>query len=199
VEDTPGSGPLVKRHQFYRIRLRAWLNGGQPIQLSPMGLLDEMVLLDQGATLITTVRIDRVDLINGLFYGVEGMRIGGTRKLKISPHLAYGARGVPDMVPPNSVFLVEITVLEGRNGIVSDWPPILNGVRVPYDAPISSLRELVNSGPLTAGPQLQHSAIRKITKAARFSKIYAFRRIRTSDVLRLRPSAGTLVARRPVR
>jgi len=48
-----------------------------------------------------------------LFYGVEGMRVGGTRRLEIAPHLAYGERGVPGSVPPNAMLIVEITILEG--------------------------------------------------------------------------------------
>ena len=50
--------------------------------------------------------------MNGLFYGVEAMRIGGTRRLEISPHLAYGDRGVPGVIPPAAVLTAEITILE---------------------------------------------------------------------------------------
>jgi FKBP-type peptidyl-prolyl cis-trans isomerase len=64
--------------------------------------------------LITDVRLDREFLINGLFYGIEGMRIGGTRKLKISPHLAYGEKGIPDTIPSNAVLIFEVTILEER-------------------------------------------------------------------------------------
>jgi hypothetical protein len=59
-----------------------------------------------------------VFLINGLFYGVEGMSVGGTRRLKISPQLGYGERGVPGVIPPNSVLNAEITILEERNSSV---------------------------------------------------------------------------------
>jgi len=65
--------------------------------------------------LVTDVRLDRVFLFNGLFYGVEGMRVGGTRRLKISPHLGYGAKGLPGVVPPNSVLIAEITILATRD------------------------------------------------------------------------------------
>ena len=58
------------------------------------------------------MRIDRRSLINGLFYGVEGMRIGGTRRLEIAPHMAYGDRGVPDRIPPGAMLIAEITFLE---------------------------------------------------------------------------------------
>ena len=73
------------------------------------------VLEDEGRTLVTDVRIDRVFLINGLFYGVEGMCVGGTRRLRISPQLGYGEKGLPGVIPPNSVLNAEVTILEEHN------------------------------------------------------------------------------------
>ncbi len=69
-------------------------------------------LEDDGQTLITEVRIDRRSLVSGLFYGVEGMHVGGTRRLEIAPHLAYGDRGVPAVIPASAVLTAEITILE---------------------------------------------------------------------------------------
>jgi FKBP-type peptidyl-prolyl cis-trans isomerase len=63
-------------------------------------------------TLITEVRLDRRSLVSGLFYGVEGMRVGGTRRLKIRPQLAYGDRGVPGVIPAGPLLIAEITILE---------------------------------------------------------------------------------------
>lgn len=115
LDDVPGDGPPIERQHVYRIRLRMWLNKGEPIRWkSPWGQLDHARLDDEGRTLTTCVRIDRRSLMNGLFYGVEGMHIGGTRRLKISPHLAYGERGVPDVVPANAVVIAEITFVEER-------------------------------------------------------------------------------------
>ena len=97
-------------------RLRMWLNKGDPIRWrEPWGSIEHAALEDEGLTLVTDVRLDRVFLFNGLFYGVEGMRVGGTRRLKISPHLGYGAKGLPGVVPPNSVLIAEITILATRD------------------------------------------------------------------------------------
>jgi len=52
--------------------------------------------------------------MSGLFYGVEGMRVGGTRKLPISPHLAYGECGVSGIIHSKAVLIVEIQILEER-------------------------------------------------------------------------------------
>jgi len=113
TDDIPGAGPLVERRRTYQVRVRLRLNKGDAIRWkAPWGLTKRARLEDDGATLITDVRIDRVNLINGLFYGIEGMRVGGTRKLRISPHMAYRERGIPGVIPENAVLLAEISILE---------------------------------------------------------------------------------------
>lgn len=115
LEDIPGSGPEVERQRVYLLRLKLWLNKGDPIRWkSPWGLTDRARLEDDGETLIADLRLDRDHLINGLFYGIEGMRIGGTRRLKISPHLAYGKRGIPGLIPEDAVVVAELSILEER-------------------------------------------------------------------------------------
>lgn len=115
LADVPGSGPEVRRQHVYLMRLKFWLNKGDPVRWkSPAGFVDRARLEDDGETLVADLRVDRENLVNGLFQGIQGMRIGGTRKLKISPHLAYGERGVPGMVPADAVIVVEVVVLEER-------------------------------------------------------------------------------------
>jgi FKBP-type peptidyl-prolyl cis-trans isomerase len=69
-----------------------------------------------GETLITEVRIDRRSLVSGLFYGCRRhARVGGTRRLGIAPHLAYGDRGVPGVIPAGAMLTAEIRILEARD------------------------------------------------------------------------------------
>jgi hypothetical protein len=115
LADMPGTGDLVRRQHKYRIRLRLWLNRGEAVRWqTAWGPVGVARLDDNGETLITEIRMDRRSLVNGLFYGVEGMRIGGTRRLEIAPHLAYGDRGVPGVIPADAMLTAEITILEGR-------------------------------------------------------------------------------------
>ena len=112
LEDVPGTGPPVRRQQHYRIRLRLWLNHGEPVRWpAPWGPVDAARLEDDGETLVTEVRVNRGQLASGLFYGLDGMRVGGRRRLKIAPHLGFADRGVPDVIPPNAALTAEITVL----------------------------------------------------------------------------------------
>jgi hypothetical protein len=112
LDDVEGDGALVQRQQVYQMQIRMWLNQGQPIVWQrPWGMIDRARLEDEGKTLITDLRVDRENLFNGLFYGIQGMRVGGSRKLKISPHLAYGERGIEGLIPANAVVIVEVTVL----------------------------------------------------------------------------------------
>jgi len=116
LEDIPGSGEPVRRQHNYLIRLRLWLHRGEPVRWqTPSGPVGVARLEDHGETLITEVRIDRRSLVSGLFYGVEGMRIGGTRRLEIAPHLAYAERGVPGVIPAGALLIAEITVLESHD------------------------------------------------------------------------------------
>ena len=92
-----------------------WLNQGEPVRWEqPWGMIDRARLEDDGATLITDLRIDRENLFAGLFQGIDGMRIGGRRKLKISPHLAYGERGIPGRIPAQAVVIAEIEFISER-------------------------------------------------------------------------------------
>ncbi len=115
LDDVRGDGGPVRRQHVYRIRLRLWLHKGDPVRwAAPWGPVDAARLEDDGTSLVTDVRIDRSQLVGGLLYGVAGMRVGGTRWLEIAPHLAYGDRGVPGIIPPGALLTVELTVLEPR-------------------------------------------------------------------------------------
>ncbi len=51
-------------------------------------------------------------VIQGWVLGLQGMKVGGKRRLWVPAHLAYGERQIGTMIPPNSDLCFDIELLE---------------------------------------------------------------------------------------
>lgn len=122
LEELPGDGEFVQRQHEYILSIRLTLNKGQVLASPPLSFyLDGNQKQHDDGFLDHCARIDRGCLIPGLFYAVEGMRIGGHRKVAISPHLAYGYKGIPDRIPANAKLIAEIKVLREVDAGKTRW------------------------------------------------------------------------------
>ena len=77
VSESEGIGPTVKKGDTVTVLLNGWLNQGRPIQ----------------ENYVCEVVVGGRDVIPGIEYSLEGMKQGGKRKVKISPHLGYKETG----------------------------------------------------------------------------------------------------------
>lgn len=50
-------------------------------------------------------------VIRGMELGLQGMRVGGTRKITIPSDLGYGAAGVEGVIPPSATLIFTIELL----------------------------------------------------------------------------------------
>ncbi len=95
VEETPGDGPELKKGDRVRLRYDIQLNRGD--------------FLARDRDEVWTVG-DR-EVVAGFRYGLEGMRAGGTRRFRASPHLCYRDVEV-GIIPKSAVLVVDIKCVE---------------------------------------------------------------------------------------
>lgn len=57
-----------------------------------------------------TIQLARQNVIEGWFWGIQGMRKGGIRSLVVPPHLAYGSTGISGIIPKDATlrFVIEL-------------------------------------------------------------------------------------------
>lgn len=100
IEDiVAGEGALAEAGQFVSVHYTGWLTDGKKFDSSK----DRNDPFRFG--------LGRRQVIAGWDEGVQGMKVGGTRKLTIPPALGYGARGAGAAIPPNATLVFEVELL----------------------------------------------------------------------------------------
>lgn len=92
-----------------------------------------------------TYALDRQEVIEGFDTSVLGMRVGGTRSVRVPPALAFGCRGTED-IPSNSVVLFDLRLLSIDRVQIQEITPGTGATADPDDAAV-----VTYSGRLTDG------------------------------------------------
>jgi FKBP-type peptidyl-prolyl cis-trans isomerase len=94
-----GTGATAQAGQTVSVHYSGWLENGKKFDSS----------FDRGQSFSFPLGTGRV--IKGWDEGVQGMRVGGKRKLIIPANLGYGARGAGGAIPPNATLIFEVELL----------------------------------------------------------------------------------------
>lgn len=97
---TVGDGPTSVEGQRVSVHYRGWLEDGTMFDSS----------IDRGKAPFAFL-LERPGVIEGWHHGIRDMRLGGLRQLRIPPELAYGERGRPPTLPPNSTLIFEVELV----------------------------------------------------------------------------------------
>ena len=100
IEDVVvGDGAAATAGQQVKVHYTGWLTNGTKFDSSK----------DRNDPFVFPLGAGRV--IKGWDEGVQGMKVGGKRKLTIPPALGYGARGAGGVIPPNATLVFEVELL----------------------------------------------------------------------------------------
>lgn len=116
LDEREGTGVPAEKGDRVRFNMKLFLNRGDEVLLNETQakhLPKEMIQVVDGATLIDrTIALGRREAMAGVEHGLMGMKIGGYRKVRVSSHLAYRDKGIPDLIPPDAVLIVELWLRE---------------------------------------------------------------------------------------
>jgi FKBP-type peptidyl-prolyl cis-trans isomerase FkpA len=103
IDNVVGDGPEAAAGQHVTVHYTGWLynNGEQGAKFDSSRDRNDPFDFPLGAGMV----------IKGWDEGVQGMAVGGVRRLVIPPQLGYGARGAGGVIPPNATLLFEVELL----------------------------------------------------------------------------------------
>lgn len=112
LNEREGEGQPAQKGDRVIYNCRIFLNKGDEVMLNAKQadhLSKDMIRVVDGERFVDrkTVLGSR-QTIAGVEHALMGMKAGGYRKVRIGPHLAYREKGIPDLIPPGAVLVVEV-------------------------------------------------------------------------------------------
>jgi|SRR5690349_24255464 FKBP-type peptidyl-prolyl cis-trans isomerase (trigger factor) len=117
LEELEGTGEPAGKGDRVVYNLRIFRNRGEEVPLNERQaehLAKEKIRTDDaGRPLVNhKITLGSREAMAGVKYSLIGMKPGGYRKVRVSPHLAYRDAGVDGLIPPDAVLIVELWLRE---------------------------------------------------------------------------------------
>lgn len=121
LEEIDGAGEPARKGDRVVYNIRMFLNKGDEVPLNEkqasLGLPPDTIRQADGLVFVDhQTTLGRRSTVAGIEQSLIGMKPGGYRKVKVSPHLAYGEKGVPGLIPANALLVIEIWLRHVKAG-----------------------------------------------------------------------------------
>ena len=112
LDEKEGKGRTAIKSDRVIYNLKIFLNKGEEMRLNEVQareLPEDMIRWEDNRPLIDhTIRLGSRQSMAAVEYTLLGMKAGGYRKVRTSPHLAYREKGIPNLIPENAVLILDI-------------------------------------------------------------------------------------------
>ncbi|MGH8509422.1 MAG: FKBP-type peptidyl-prolyl cis-trans isomerase [Gammaproteobacteria bacterium] len=112
LAESQGEGKTAQEGDRVVFNMRVFLNRGDEVPLNETqahSLPAHMIRVEGDCRFIDhTIRLGKRQAVAAVEYSLIGMKEGGYRKVRAGSHLAYRDKGVPDLIPPNAVLVLEL-------------------------------------------------------------------------------------------
>ena len=102
-DTTVGTGEEAKRGHFVSVHYTGWLQHAD-------GSLGEKFDSSLDRNMPFEFHLGEGQVIAGWDEGVQGMKIGGSRRFVIPSHLGYGPYGAGGVIPPNATLVFDVSL-----------------------------------------------------------------------------------------
>ncbi len=98
---TSGSGAAAAAGSNVTVNYSGWTQDGKLFDSSR----------GSGRTPLEVRNLGQATVVKGWNEGIQGMKLGGVRRLVIPPQLGYGAQGYAPVIPPNATLTFDVELV----------------------------------------------------------------------------------------